>query len=68
MRRQHTEICRLFHVVTHTDTAFLYCFWERFKTFGVQPAQYDVVDMVEVGENGEVKVRQDRSYKLRAEK
>lgn len=53
-----------FHVVTHADTGFLQFFlWERFKTLGPKPAQYNTVDMVEVKENDEVKVKPDRPYK-----
>lgn len=48
-------------MVTHVDTAFLQLFlWERFKTLGPKPYQHNAVDMVEVEENGEVKVRPDR--------
>lgn len=42
--------------------------WERFKTHGPKPAQYDAVEMVEVEENGEIKVRPDGPYKMRDQK
>lgn len=41
---------------------------ERFKTLRPKPAQYDTVQMVEVEENSEVKMRTDSPYKVRAQR
>lgn len=57
-----------FYVVTHNNTSFLQLFrWERFKTLGLKPAQYDGVEMIEVeDDDGNVKAVLDRPLKMMA--
>lgn len=63
---QHSVICKVDSCRDHVDTTFRQLFiWE---TLGLQPASYDVVDMVEVEENSKVMMRLDRPSKMRAKK
>lgn len=68
MPRNIIRLLGRFHVVTHANTAFLHIFlWERFKTLRLKQA-LDALDMVEIEENGEVKVRSVMPYKMRAQR
>lgn len=61
------SIGRLF-IVNNIDTSFPQVFlWERFKTLGPKPAEYDGVEMGNVEDNdGNMKIVPDRPLKMRA--